>query len=497
MELIKNSLIKQKICLLLLLSVGVKNADAQSRQGNLDRFFSTLSQNGQFNGNVLIAENGNVVYEKSFGYADFSNKKNNTVQTSLPIASITKTITSTAILQLKQQGKLQLEDRVTKYLPDFPYPEITIRQLLSHTSGLPNYDMLFFPLIPKNPDTVFTNKDLIPASISQKIPLVFKPGEDFTYNNVNYNILALIVEKLSGASFGSYLQANIFGPAGMTNTSLSDFFKRADKNLSKRYNFKYEYSDKVQLVDTAAEFKIANRFNFQGHGDLISTTHDLLKYDQALYNGSLLNSATLKEAFTPVKLSNGTHNIQRYALGWITNEDTSLGEIVKHDGGLPGGRTMLLRNLTKHQTIIIFDNNANNVVPLADMALKILNGEQVEKPKKSGAKFYGIALAAHGKKAADQAAKKVKTDTLNYYLNEDEMNSMGYAFLMNNRAAEAEIAFGENTRLFPGSWNVYDSYGEVLLKFGKKQDAIKMYQKSMALNPKNANGKKVLEELLK
>lgn len=487
----------QKICLLFILFIGIENVVAQDRHSNLDLFFSSLSQTGQFNGNVLIAENGHVVYEKSFGYADFSNKKNNTAQSSFPIASITKTITSTAILQLKQQGKLKIEDRVSKYLSDFPYPEVTIRQLLSHTSGLPIYDTLFFSLIAKHPDTVFTNKDIIPTCISQKTPLVFKPAEDFSYNNVNYNILALIVEKISGLSFGAYLQANIFDPAGMTNTSLSKFLKREDKNLSKRYSFKYPYSDKVQLADTVAEFLIANRFNFQGHGDLISTTHDLLKYDQALYNGSLLNAASLKEAFTPVRLSNGKDNLQRYALGWITREDTSMGEIVKHDGGSPGSRTMLLRNLTKHQAIILYDNTANNVVPIADMALKILNGEKVDKPKKSGARYYGIALANHGKKAADQAAKKIKTDTLNYYLSEDEMNSMGYAFLMNNRAADAEIAFRENTLLFPKSWNVYDSYGEVLLKHGKKQDAIKMYQKSMTLNPGNENGKKVLEQLLR
>lgn len=262
----------QKTCLLFIMLIGVKKVVAQDRYGKLDLFFSTLSQAGQFNGNALITENGNVVYEKSFGYADFGNKRNNTAQSSFPIASITKTITSTAILQLKQQGKLQVEDRVSKYLSNFPYPEVTIRQLLSHTSGLPIYDTLFFSLIAKHPDTVFINKDIIPTCISQKTPLVFKPGEDFSYNNVNYNILAVIVEKISGLSFGSYLQANIFDPAGMTNTSLSKFLKREDKNLSKRYNFKYLYSDKVQLADTIAEFLIANRFNFQGHGDLISTT---------------------------------------------------------------------------------------------------------------------------------------------------------------------------------------------------------------------------------
>lgn len=487
----------RKLIMLTLLFIAATPVFSQNKQKELNEYFSALAHNQQFNGNVLIAERGKIVYEKSFGYADYSDKRINTTQTSFPIASITKTFTSTAILQLKEQNKLQLNDPVSKFLPDFPYSSVTIKQLLSHTAGLPIYDTLFFAMIAKHPDTVFSNKDLIPAFRSEKAPLIFTPGEDFSYNNVNYNVLALIIEKISGMSFESYLKAHILIPAGMKNTSLSLFFNREDKNLSKRYNLKYPYSDKVQRADTLSEFKVIYRFNFQGHGDIISTTNDLLKYDEALYNGSLLNTATLREAFTPVKLSNGKDNIQRYGLGWITKADTSMGEIVKHDGGLPGGRSMLLRNITKHQTIILFDNTANNVIPIADNALSILNGKIVEKPKQSGARIYGVALAYNGLKNANNTLEKIKKDTLKYYLSEDEINSLGYAFMFNNRNFEAETTFKQNTLLFPLSWNTYDSYAEILLKYGKKQDAIKMYQKSVELNPNNENGKNILKDLLK
>ena len=481
-----------KFKLMVLLLIIANNLTAQSKKDNLDAYFSSLFKSEQFNGNVLIADNGNILYEKSFGLADIPNKRNLKTEASFPIASISKTFTATAILQLKQKGKLQLQDKVSKFLTNFPYPAVTIRQLLSHTAGLPIYDSLFYSLIPKHPDTVFTNKDLIPAFISSKAPLIFKSSEDFSYNNVNYNILALVIEKLSGLSYGDYLNEYIFKPAGMKNTSLSNFFSREDKNLAKRYNLKYPYSEKLQLVDTAAEFKIIYSFNFQGHGDLISTTHDLLKYDIALSNGSLLNDTTLREAYTPIKLRNGEDNVQRYGLGWITNADTSIGEIVKHDGGLPGGRTMLMRNLSRHQTIILFDNNANNVVPIADNALRILNGLKVENPKKSAARTYAVALAKSGVKVSNSLLSGIKSDTANYYLSEDELNSFGYAFLSNNKAVEAEVAFKKNAELFPLNWNTYDSYGEVLLKHGKKKEALKMYQKSVELNPNNENGKEVL-----
>jgi CubicO group peptidase (beta-lactamase class C family) len=486
-----------KFRILILLSIVATQVFAQNRQNEIDKFFSTLSKNQQFNGNVLIAENGKIVYEKSFGYADFSTKRANTSNSSFPIASITKTVTATAILQLKENGKLQLTDAVVKYIPDFPYPSVTIKHLLSHTAGLPTYDTLFFYLIPEHPDTVFTNRDIIPASIAKKVPLIFQPGEDFSYNNVNYNVLALIIEKISGLSFGAYLKKYIFNPAGMTSSSLSKFNTRDDKNLSRMYRPKYFYSTKMERADTVAEFNIMFRFAFQGHGEIISTAGDLLKYDQALYNGSLLSTATLMEAFTPVRLNNGKDNVQRYGLGWIIPEDTSIGKVVKHDGGLPGGRSMLLRNITKRQTIILFDNTSDNVIPIADIALSILNGAKVETPKKSGARSYGIALADYGLEAGNAFLKKIERDTLNYYFSEDEMNALGYAFLSNNKDVEAEAVFKQNTLLFPSSWNVYDSYGEVLLKNGRKQDAIKMYQKSIELNPGNQNGKKVLEQVLK
>lgn len=487
----------QRIRLLILFSIAASNVLAQSKRINLDKYFSTLSEIGQFNGGVLIAENGNVLYEKSFGYADFSNKRKNNNESSFPIASITKTFTSTAILQLRENGKVSLSDPASKYLPDFPYPEVTIRQLLSHTSGLPIYDTLFYSLIPKNPDTVFTNEDIISACISKKAPLIFKPGENFSYNNLNYNILALIIEKTSGLSYEYYLKKHIFIPAGMKSTSLSTFFNRKDKHLSKRYALKNLYTNEREWADTAAQYRSIYSFNFEGHGDIISTTHDLFSYDQALSNGSLLSDATLKEAFTPVKLSNGKDNVQRYGLGWIIKQDTSKGEIVKHDGGLPGGRSMLLRNNSKHQTIIIFDNTANNVIPIADNALSILNGDTIEKPKRSGAKIYGITLADNGIEAANEAMTRIQNDTSTYYISDDEMNSLGYAFMANNKNDQAEITFKQNIQLFPESWNAYDSYGEVLLKIGKKQDAIKMYQKSLALNPDNENGKNVLGQLLK
>jgi tetratricopeptide (TPR) repeat protein len=204
---------------------------------------------------------------------------------------------------------------------------------------------------------------------------------------------------------------------------------------------------------------------------------------------------SLKEAYTPVKLANGKDNAQRYGLGWITREDSSLREIVMHDGGLPGGRSILFRNITKDQTIILFDNHANNVIPIGEVALKILNNIPVAKPKKSGARTYGIALANGGVGAGSKALKNIRKDTLSYYVDENELNSLGYALWGNKKIILAEEVFKTNTLLFPSGWNTYDSYGELLIANGKKQEAIQMYKKSVELNPENENGINVLKKL--
>ena len=203
---------------LIFIIVAGTMVTAQNAKDNLNSFFSILAKNHQFNGNALIAENGKVIYEQSFGYSDFSTKKLNNNQSAFPIASITKTFTATAILQLCELGKLNVNDPVIKYLPEFPYPTVTIRHLLSHTSGLQPYDNFFESLRMAHPDTVFTNKDILPRYAALKLPLFYQPGDDGNYDNVNFIFLALIVEKVSGMTLHDYMRKFILQPAGMSHT---------------------------------------------------------------------------------------------------------------------------------------------------------------------------------------------------------------------------------------------------------------------------------------
>ncbi|MEO7983260.1 MAG: serine hydrolase [Bacteroidota bacterium] len=467
---------------------------------HLDHYFNTLSRNNQFNGNVLVAEGGKIIYERSFGYADFSAQKPNTKNTSFLIASITKTFTSTAILQLQERGKLNINDPLVKYFAAFPYPSITLRQLLSHTSYLPASGFYaFLDSLQKTTDTIFTNYDVIPALIALKKPLLgFPKGDrsDFSYSNLNYYLLALLIEKLSGMPYNSYIKKNIFIPAGMEHSSLAEFYVGIDPALCKEHKYQFIFSTMPQRIDTMEEnLRFFQTYNLKGHGDIISTVGDLLKYDQALYTGKLLKQSSLDLAFHAVVP--GIPGDSGYGLGWSIGNDSTNGKEIHHHGGGIGIQAMLVRNITKHQTIILFDNTKNYAFDMAMNALDILNGKTPPVFKPSVAKAYGKMIVNQGIPAARKLLEKLKKDMVHYSLTEDEMNVLAYQLMRNNMDEKATEVFKTNLELFPGSWNSYDSYGEILLKTGKKEEAIKMYRRSMELNPNNDNGKKVLEKLLK
>jgi CubicO group peptidase (beta-lactamase class C family) len=477
---------------------------------SLDNFFAALENDGNINGNVLVVESGKVLYQKSFGYADFESKKPNSEKTVFQFDSISKTMTAVAVLQLKEQGKLSLDDKFIKYFPEFPYPTVSIRQMLSHTSGLPDFDV-FEETVTKNPDRIITNEDIIPEMIQRKRPLLFQPGERWSYANANFNLLALLIEKITHSKFEDYLKKNIFARAKMETAFLKTPLINATHKPEEAYYYDYPYPyslNRVRITDTFSlpRFKIEyyNLYGLSGGGSVKGTTDDLNKFDQALDDGTLLKAATLAEAFTPVKLNNGENAVAdfggvlktAFGLGWFILDDTSAGKIVGHTGGRYGSQTMFLRNLDKKQTVIFFDNaESEGVYRHALTALNILNNKPPLIQPKSLVRIYGRALVNNGIDFAVARLLELKPDTVHYRLRENEMNDLGYYLLANNYNLQALETFKIITLLFPESWNAYDSYGEALLKSGKKEGAIMMYKKSIELNPKNDGGRQALKKL--
>lgn len=478
---------------------------AQTTTKEINNYLENLHSLNEFNGNYIVADNENVICEKSLGFGDLNNQTPLNKNSQFPIASISKTFTSTAILQLKQKNKLKLDDAIQKYLPTFPYPNVTIRHLLSNTSGLGQYYNLFDSIMTQFPDKLITNSDIIPAFNQYKTPLSFSPGEHWEYNNVNFCLAALIIEKISKLSYSSYLQKYIFKPAGMKNSIMPLDRKLPQKNQVERYTFPNLYSLSLENVKNVPEkFKIEGRSNFYGNGGIVSTIIDLFKYDQALYNGTFLGKQELDEAFTATKLNNGkmvTLQLDEkevtYGLGWFMYTNEENGKIVFHDGAITGLTSILVRNISKKQTVIILENTGSNAVfSASNTTLNILNQQKYKPATQNFARLYGSVLVNNGIAQADSLLMKYLNNPEKYNITEREINRLGYELVRNKKIAEGVTTFNTATKIYTNSWNAFDSYGEALLLNNQKEEAIKMYQKSIELNPDNENGKKILQKIM-
>jgi len=486
--------------------LAVTQASAQNTVKKIDSLVTAYYTEHELSGNILVADHGRVIYQRSLGYADVGRKILNNEHHSFQIASISKVFTSVAIMQLQEKGKLKLDDPIRKYLPDFPFDQITIRGLLSHTSGLNDYHVFQAPH-KADPDKIFTNDDIIPAIKNDKQGIVGKPGELWNYSNIGYSLLAMTVEKISGMSFSDYLAKFIFKPSGMAHTYISSSLKPSeDKDLTQNYDYVNYDPGRLKNVDSVADDKVGHIIlrGMYGNSNIVSTTEDLLRFDRALYTGKLLKQATLQQAFVPEKLNSGKPDQGRwndgttvyYGLGWGTLSDTSMGKVVYHTGGMPGTSTIFIRDISHDQTIIVLDNITHyNVRAAAFNILRLLNNQPLHHYKLPLARIYTESLVNKGADDALARFNELKTDTANYYLDEGEMNGLAYGMLFDNHAPEALEVFRLNTLLFPGSWNAYDSYAETLARNGKKEAAILMYRKAVELNPKDEDGKNALKQL--
>ena len=245
----------------------------------LDEFLSGQAAHYNFNGNVLVAENGKIVFKKSYGFADFDTKRLLNDSSVFELASVSKQFTATGILLLKDKGKLKLTDSLRQYFPELPYSNITIWHMLTHTSGLPDYEEAMNEKWDRS--KIAFNNDMIAFLAKEKLPVLFAPGTKWTYSNTAYAILASIIEKISGQSFKDYMADNIFQPLGMHHTrvyntrrSLKDTIANYAYNLAK--DFHRFYHD-VRILNAETEAAIAFRCELSDQvGKVLFSAFDLL-----------------------------------------------------------------------------------------------------------------------------------------------------------------------------------------------------------------------------
>lgn len=351
---------------LALIAISCLGAKAQDKVKQMDSLFTSLHSQGRLNGNVLIAEKGNVIYKKSFGLRDEANKLPLDENSVFELASVSKQFTAMGIVILQEKGKLKYEDKLSTFFPELGfYGDITVRQLLNHTSGLPDYMELMEAHWDRT--KIATNKDIIAQLVQYKPELLFAIGTKYEYSNTGYALLASIIEKASGTTFADFLKKNIFVPLKMDNSFV--YNRRLAPRDIKNYAYGYvpDENGKMTLPDNLLNYNMVIALDgIVGDGNVNSTVIDLLKWDRALYTDKLVSKKSIEAMFTPPS------NIESdYGFGWMIEKFKDFGKIVFHNGSWPGYITHIERHVDNDKTIIILRNNPTPGVPL-DIVRKLL-----------------------------------------------------------------------------------------------------------------------------
>ena len=429
-----------------------------------------------------------------------------------------KPFTAIALLQLRDRGLLKLDDPVATHLPGFPYPNISLRHLLSHTSGLPDLE-LFEALVAADPDRIVTGGDLLPSLNTWTAPLAFPPGERFRYSNVNYQVLAEVVARVGGQSFAGYMADKVFAPTGMSSSWVLGGERPhgapapvGNHILPTMYDAVPKDVRGVRTGDTRADvrrlrYKIVNLGSTVGDQNLFTTLDDLRRFDSALRSGQLLSLVSQEEAYTPVKLNDGSSYLETepyqpygtpcsYGLGWEVCEHPQFGRVVGHAGYNHGIATQLWRNPSRA--------GGCHVRQRRRQRLRTQGGGgdcRTEWPATANAVVATLAhprlrccIDGFGTRHRPRAARRLKTDPA------WATTGAGMNRLRLRPASQRPRGVGSSsvrTEHHPQPDNAawYDSLGEGLAANGRTADAIVAYRRSLELQPENPSGRDALKRL--
>lgn len=463
-----------KLLLCVLLCVYVSSfTEAADINKRIDSLMNALHERGQFNGSILVAIDGKVIYRNGFGESD--------IQTHVPfrpttiscIGSLAKQFTSMAIMLLAEQNKLRFDDSVVKYIPEIStFAEgITIRHLLTHTSGIPDVGDLGIDNPSLNNEKVIKTFQGYSVNVSK----MFKaPGLKYRYSNAGYMLLDVITERLSGQTRDEFMLQQVFRPLGMNNTFVWEGKRSNPKNVALGYT---PYGDLDRGVT----------------GGVYSTVDDLFKWENGLSTEKLVKKAILDIAYTPYPVKEG-HST--YGFGWnITAKDGN--QFIWHTGNTGTYRAFIGRLFPERIAVIMLTNKGiSKRMEISDAIINMIHGKPYEIPKISIAETLNLLIKEQGIDKAIEAYHSFKTnDTRNYDFAESELNSLGYELLSKRKGKEAIRIFELNTETYPASSNAFDSLAESYYNSGNKEMAIKYYEKALELDPKNLSSLDMMKKL--
>ncbi len=474
---------KKNLLLIILAFLFMQLCNAQDKKNKLDVIMKKYHDYNMFDGAVLVAENGKVIYKSAFGLANREWHIANTTDTKFMIGSVSKSITALLMLIQVQKGLVSLDKTISDYIPEYSKKNgsrITIKQLLSHTSGLPNYDIIkdFFPAISRQN---YTREDYIKLFMDSA--LAFEPGTRYYYSSWGYFTLGYIMEKVTGKSYAELMKEDIFDKIGMTNSG-SYFHTQIVNKRATGYDY-------VLGGYSSSDFR--DQSNTMGTGDLYSTVEDLFKLHIALSNNTLLNKQLTAEMFTP-----GMRPAQ-YGYGWFNKQfKYTLTDSVSsnfHLGMTEGFLSFLIRiPATNSMVVILCNSSPTDFFGITGNLVKVLYNKPVV-IKQPVHKAMEKIIASAGVIKAVEEYKRMKKDSAHFYIDWISMDNLGNQLFTLKRYDDARILFENNAAEFPAKDLVLISLAKTYEKLGRKNDAIIWYKKTLAINPGYEEAKNRLKEL--
>jgi len=455
----KNSKMKKVVVVILIGLLISPNLFSQSTEYKINELISAYAENGQFNGVIFVKKREHIIYKSAFGLANREWNIPNTTDAKFLAGSVGKSLTAFMTLILVNDGLIDLNATINKYIPDYAGPganKVTIHQMLTHTSGIPDHGAI--PNLSKKlVRWTYTTDQYL--DLIKGIELKFEPGKNFQYSGIAYNLLAIICEKVSKKDFGDLLKERLFTPLGMNNT-------KHDKNLD--IDSKRAYGYEYHLLEGYQNPSYVDMSLIKGSGGILTTVDDLAKFNDECFNTQKLLSKDLyKKIFTRY-----VKDWQYYGYGWWINNkavNTDSLTLISHGGSTDGYKAYNTRILQDSTDIIIFQNNYYRTelgvkfeYAITNEIINILYGKDYTLPKKSIAKDLGFIIGQRGIDAAIEEYYKLKKDN-RYFIDDNEFNQLGKELYKNYNLVDESIKIYKLAMSeYPESFILNYSYGTLL-----------------------------------
>lgn len=324
-------------------------AETDSQEQKIEKarqWLTGLEQNNQFNGGVLLIKNDSVIFQETFGYTDYTQSKKLDIHSAFRLASVSKQFTAVGIMLLKEQGKLNFDDPITKYLPNLKYHKSTIRNLLNHTSGIPDAYMRFPQKYKDEIGSELEISEVVKLLAKADLPYASEPNSTFQYNNTGYVLLAAIVESVSGESFESFMNRELFEKLNMQDSRVWNLVSKNPSFENKTGSYRFDNGKITELLPGVFD-------GISGDGGIFCSLNDFVIWNDFWDQNKLLSQETIAEAFKTSTFNNGKENT--YTFGWNVTKNGG----AWHNGSWLGARTLIARNAKLENCLVVLDNSSS------------------------------------------------------------------------------------------------------------------------------------------